>query len=136
MDFVVLDLPHRWAPWTRQIPYDSDQVVITANPDLASLQHTKNLVDILRAERGEDVALDVGRDTQCHVAALLAGRPVRQQQRDHRSAGGGGSVVPAKPAADVVEHCVVVVVIEGVVPLGEPAGAESAVRVKRSASQP
>jgi pilus assembly protein CpaE len=52
--FVVLDLPHRWAPWTRQILYDSDQVVITANPDLASLQHTKNLVDILRAERGED----------------------------------------------------------------------------------
>ena len=52
--FVVLDMPHRWTEWTRQILFNSDQVVITANPDLASLQHAKNLVDILRAERGDD----------------------------------------------------------------------------------
>ncbi len=57
--FVVLDMPHGWTNWTRRILIDSNQVVITANPDLASLQHAKNLVDVLRVERGDDGSIHV-----------------------------------------------------------------------------
>ncbi|MBI1188214.1 MAG: AAA family ATPase [Alphaproteobacteria bacterium] len=52
--FIVLDLPHQWAPWVKQTLLASDDVVIVATPDLASLRNTKNLVDLIRASRPYD----------------------------------------------------------------------------------
>ncbi|MEM8748750.1 MAG: CpaE family protein [Pseudomonadota bacterium] len=51
---VVIDLPHMWTGWTRQILAAADKVVITATPDLASLRNTKNLVDTLADLRPND----------------------------------------------------------------------------------
>ena len=51
--YVILDLPHLWAPWTRQLLLDADVSVVTALLDLASLRDTKNVVDRLVAQRGE-----------------------------------------------------------------------------------
>ena len=51
--YVILDLPHMWAPWTRQLLLDSDVSVVTALLDLASLRDTKNVVDRLISQRGE-----------------------------------------------------------------------------------
>lgn len=52
--FVVLDLPHLWSGWMRQVLLDSDDVIIVATPDLASLRNTKNILDLMRAARPHD----------------------------------------------------------------------------------
>lgn len=52
--FVILDVPHRWAPWTQQVLLDADDTVVTGVMDLASLRDTKNLIDRLKAQRGEN----------------------------------------------------------------------------------
>ncbi|WP_156798421.1 CpaE family protein [Ahrensia sp. R2A130] len=51
---VIIDLPHVWTGWTREILANADRVVITATPDLASLRNTKNLVDTLNEMRPND----------------------------------------------------------------------------------
>jgi len=52
--YVVLDLPHAWTPWTRRMLLTSDDVVVVAEPDLASLRNAKNIVDLVRAARPND----------------------------------------------------------------------------------
>lgn len=52
--FVVLDLPHVWTGWKRKILLSSDDLVIVATPDLASLRNAKNMVDLVRRARPND----------------------------------------------------------------------------------
>lgn len=52
--FVVLDLPHVWTSWVKHTLLASDDAVIVAGPDLASLRNTKNIMDLLRAMRPYD----------------------------------------------------------------------------------
>jgi pilus assembly protein CpaE len=52
--YVVLDLPHAWTPWKRRMLLTSDDVVVVAEPDLASLRNAKNIVDLVRAARPND----------------------------------------------------------------------------------
>lgn len=52
--FVVLDLPHVWTAWKRKILLSSDDLVIVATPDLASLRNAKNMVDLVRRARPND----------------------------------------------------------------------------------
>ena len=52
--FVVLDLPHLWSGWMRRVLLASDEVVVVATPDLASLRNGKNIVDLLRQHRPND----------------------------------------------------------------------------------
>ena len=51
---IVLDLPHLWTGWMRQVLSNADKIVITATPDLASLRNTKNLVDTISEIRPND----------------------------------------------------------------------------------
>lgn len=51
---TILDMPHYWSEWTTNVLINSDDVVITATPDLANLRNTKNLIDFLRAQRPND----------------------------------------------------------------------------------
>ena len=52
--FVVLDVPHRWAPWVQQVLLDADETVVVGVLDLSGLRDTKNLVDRLRQQRGDN----------------------------------------------------------------------------------
>ena len=52
--YVVMDLPHLWTPWLRQMLLSADDVVIVCAPDLASLRNGKNLVDLIRKGRPND----------------------------------------------------------------------------------
>jgi pilus assembly protein CpaE len=52
---VVVDLPHIWTPWGKATLIAADEIVLVAPPDLASLRNTKNLVEVLRANRPNDV---------------------------------------------------------------------------------
>ena len=54
MPCVVVDLPHAWTPWSRQVLNTADEIVIVATPDLASLRNTKNMVEALQSRRAND----------------------------------------------------------------------------------
>ncbi len=51
--FVVVDVPHVWTAWVRDLLVGADEVLLVASPDLASLRNTDNLMKLLRQERGE-----------------------------------------------------------------------------------
>ncbi len=51
---IVVDLPHVWTGWMRQVLSNADKIIITATPDLASLRNTKNLVDTISEIRPND----------------------------------------------------------------------------------
>jgi pilus assembly protein CpaE len=51
---IILDVPHLWTAWVRRTLIGSDEIVIVAAPDLASLRNTKNLFDSLRQARPND----------------------------------------------------------------------------------
>ncbi len=51
---AIIDMPHMWNGWTREILSSVDQVVITAAPDLANLRNAKNMVDTLKELRPND----------------------------------------------------------------------------------
>ena len=54
--YVAVDLPHVWTAWSKRILLQSDQVVITAAPDLANLRNAKNVIDLLKQSRKNDTA--------------------------------------------------------------------------------
>ena len=54
MPAVVLDLPHAWNAWVKKTLLAADEVVLTAEPDLANLRNAKNLVDLLKGARRND----------------------------------------------------------------------------------
>ena len=51
---VVLDVPHVWTGWSKNILTQADEIVITAMPELANLRNAKNLVDLLKKLRPND----------------------------------------------------------------------------------
>jgi pilus assembly protein CpaE len=51
---VVLDVPHSWNAWVKRALIGSDEVVVVAAPELASLRNAKNLIDLARASRPND----------------------------------------------------------------------------------
>ncbi len=52
---IVLDIPHAWNGWTKNTLMKADEIVITATPELANLRNTKNLVDMLKKLRPNDL---------------------------------------------------------------------------------
>jgi pilus assembly protein CpaE len=54
---VVIDLPHSWSPWVKQVLTAADEIVITATPELASLRNGRNLHEILTMSRPNDQPL-------------------------------------------------------------------------------
>jgi pilus assembly protein CpaE len=50
--FIVVDLPHLWAPWLRHALEMVDELVIVALPDLPNLRDVKALFDGVGAHRG------------------------------------------------------------------------------------
>ncbi len=53
--FVAIDLPHGWSHWSKRLLVQADEIVITAAPDLANLRNAKNIIDLLKATRKNDV---------------------------------------------------------------------------------
>ncbi len=51
---VILDIPHAWNAWVKKTLLSADEIVITAEPDLANLRNAKNMVDLLKAGRSND----------------------------------------------------------------------------------
>lgn len=51
---VVLDVPHTWSAWTRRLLISSDEIIVVAQPELASLRNSKNLLTLLQQNRPND----------------------------------------------------------------------------------
>jgi pilus assembly protein CpaE len=51
---IVMDVPHVWNAWTKRVIMTSDDILIVATPDLASLRNAKNLIDLCRQTRTHD----------------------------------------------------------------------------------
>jgi pilus assembly protein CpaE len=51
---IVLDIPHQWSAWTKRILVSADEILIVAEPDLANMRNTKNLMSVLKAARPND----------------------------------------------------------------------------------
>ncbi|MGI9400336.1 MAG: AAA family ATPase, partial [Rhizobiaceae bacterium] len=68
---VVVDVPHQWTSWTRQVLASADQVVITACPELANLRNTKNMLDVLAELRPND--------SKPHLVMNQVGTPKRPE---------------------------------------------------------
>jgi pilus assembly protein CpaE len=51
---VAMDLPHVWTSWMKKTLLAADEIVLTAEPDLANLRNAKNMVDLLRQARKHD----------------------------------------------------------------------------------
>ena len=52
--YTVLDVPHGWCSWTKQVLMSADDIVITVIPDLANLRNAKNMIETLKAVRKND----------------------------------------------------------------------------------
>jgi pilus assembly protein CpaE len=52
---VVLDMPHGWQPWIKAALLAADDIVIVATPDLTSLRNAKNLIELVKSARPNDV---------------------------------------------------------------------------------
>lgn len=52
---VIIDIPSGWSAWTKRVLVQSDEIVITATPEIASLRNTKNMIDLLKSARPNDV---------------------------------------------------------------------------------
>ncbi|RYE32113.1 MAG: CtpF protein [Hyphomicrobiales bacterium] len=51
---IILDVPHQWNAWVKRTVLGADEILIVAEPELASLRNAKNLVDLSRAMRPND----------------------------------------------------------------------------------
>jgi pilus assembly protein CpaE len=54
LPFTILDMPHLWTAWSRDVLLAVDEVVVTATPELASLRNAKNLITFLKQARPND----------------------------------------------------------------------------------
>jgi len=69
--YVAVDLPHLWTSWSKRILLQSDEVVITAAPDLANLRNAKNIIDLLKQARKND--------TPPHLVLNMVNMPKRPE---------------------------------------------------------
>jgi pilus assembly protein CpaE len=53
---IVLDIPHQWSGWTKRALVGADDILIVAEPDLANLRNTKNIMNMLKTSRPNDRA--------------------------------------------------------------------------------
>ncbi|HVP83699.1 MAG TPA: AAA family ATPase [Rhizomicrobium sp.] len=51
---VIVDLPHLWTRWVKDTLVASDDIVIVATPDLASLRTAKSMIELLKQQRPND----------------------------------------------------------------------------------
>jgi pilus assembly protein CpaE len=51
---IVLDVPYLWSPWIKYTLLSSDEIIITATPELPSLRNAKSLIEHLKQIRHND----------------------------------------------------------------------------------
>jgi pilus assembly protein CpaE len=86
---IVLDVPHQWSAWTKRILVGADDILIVAEPDLANLRNTKNMLNILKSARPND------------RPPLYCLNQVRMPKRPEIDAGGFTKTIEIPPIASI-----------------------------------
>jgi pilus assembly protein CpaE len=78
---IVVDVPNMWAPWIKHTLLNSDEIIITATPELPSLRNAKGLIDFLRQARPNDapprvILNQVGVPKRPEISAVDFGKAV------------------------------------------------------------
>lgn len=68
---TIADVPHVWTSWAKRCLVTADEVVLVANPDLASLRNARNLIDELKAARPND--------SPPHLVLNMVGTPKKME---------------------------------------------------------
>lgn len=91
---VIVDLPNQWNGWTKQVLAAADEVIVTAEPELANLRNAKNLVDTIAEIRPND--------EQCRLVMNKVGVPKRPEISVADFSGALGidasAIIPFEPA--------------------------------------
>jgi pilus assembly protein CpaE len=86
---IVLDVPHQWSGWTKRILVGADDILVVAEPDLANLRNTKNMLNMLKASRPND------------RPPLYCLNQVRMPKRPEIDAGGFAKTIESPPIAAI-----------------------------------
>src|SRR5882762_8454353 len=86
---IVLDIPHQWSGWTKRALVGADDILIVAEPDLANLRNTKNMLSLLKASRPND------------RAPLYCLNQVGMSKRPEIDAKGFAKTIESKPIASI-----------------------------------
>jgi pilus assembly protein CpaE len=86
---IVLDVPHQWSAWTKRILVGADDILIVAEPDLANLRNTKNMLNVLKSARPND------------RPPLYCLNQVRMPKRPEIDAGGFTKTIEIPPIASI-----------------------------------
>ncbi len=91
---VIVDIPNQWNGWTKQVLAAADEIVITAEPELANLRNAKNLIDTISEIRPND--------DPCKLVVNKVGVPKRPEIGVSEFAGALGieaaATIPFEPA--------------------------------------
>ena len=91
---VIVDLPNQWNGWTKQVLAAADEVIVTAEPELANLRNAKNLVDTITEVRPNDLP--------CRLVVNKVGIPKRPEISVADFAGAlntpASAIIPFEPA--------------------------------------
>jgi pilus assembly protein CpaE len=58
-DYVVIDMPQAWTAWTEGVLTSSDNVSVVAVMDVATLQKTRRIFDLMQQEGLDDLPITV-----------------------------------------------------------------------------
>jgi pilus assembly protein CpaE len=86
---IVLDVPHQWSGWTKRVLVGADDILVVAEPDLANLRNTKNILNMLKAARPND------------RAPLYCLNQVRMPKRPEIDARGFTKTIESPPIASI-----------------------------------
>jgi pilus assembly protein CpaE len=86
---IVLDVPHQWSGWTKRVLVGADDILVVAEPDLANLRNTKNILSMLKTARPND------------RAPLYCLNQVRMPKRPEIDARGFTKTIESPPIASI-----------------------------------
>jgi pilus assembly protein CpaE len=86
---IVLDVPHQWSGWTKRVLVGADDILVVAEPDLANLRNTKNILNMLKTARPND------------RAPLYCLNQVRMPKRPEIDARGFTKTIESPPIASI-----------------------------------
>jgi pilus assembly protein CpaE len=86
---IVLDVPHQWSGWTKRVLVGADDILVVAEPDLANLRNTKNILSMLKTARPND------------RAPLYCLNQVRMPKRPEIDARGFSKTIESPPIASI-----------------------------------
>ena len=75
-DYVVIDLPRSWFPWTETVLMGSNRVFITADMTVPSIRHARRVIEAIAEKGGKQIQPKVivnRMDNRKNVAGLNAG---------------------------------------------------------------